>query len=67
MVFQMLTLQQTKISIPPEPVFQNMRQEMSGPIAQMDGAFGMNPKIAGSTPQSGRGIFCLKNSWRFKC
>ena len=33
---------------------------MSGPIAQVVRAFGMNPKVGGSSP-SGRDIFCLKN------
>ena len=30
-------------------------------IAQMVRAFGMNPKVGGSSPPSGRDIFCLKN------
>ena len=42
-----LTLQ-TKISIPPEPVFQNTRYKM---FAQLIRAFGVNPKVWG---------FCLK-------
>ena len=31
-------------------------------IAQMVRAFGMNLKVGGSSPPSGRDIFCLKNS-----
>ena len=41
----------TKISMPPEPVFQNMGQQMSGPnITQMVRAFGMNTKDGGWVP-----------------
>ena len=36
--------------MPPEPVFQNIRQQMCGPIAQMVRAFGMKPKVRDSSP-----------------
>ena len=34
-------------------------------IAQMVGAFGMNPKVGDSSPPLGRVVFCLKNFHTF--
>ena len=49
LAFQMLTLQ-TTISIPPEPVFQNMREECLVPIAQIATAFDVNLNVRRSRP-----------------
>ena len=44
LTFQMLTLQ-TQIFILPDPVFQYMGQQMSGPASSNGRTFGMNPKV----------------------
>ena len=43
----------------------NMGQQMSGLIAEMVTAFGMNPKVGGFESRSGRDIFCPKKLWHF--
>ena len=44
----------------PERMIVSDRERLA-PKAQMVRAFGMNPKVGGSSPQLGRGIFNLKN------
>ena len=57
--FQILTY--LKISIPPEPVFKNMEQQMSGPDSSNGQSIPHEPEGLGIESPSGRDNFCLKN------
>ena len=50
-----------KISIPPEQVFKNMRQQMSGPDCSISWSIRHESEGWGFESPSGRDIFCLKN------
>ena len=51
----------SKISIPPEPVFKNMGQQMSGPDSSIGWSIRHESEGWGFESLSGRDIFCLKN------
>ena len=54
----------SKISIPPEPVFKTRDSKCLALIAQMVRAFGMNPKVGGSSPAQVE-TFLSKKTWNF--
>ena len=58
LIFQMMPLQ-TKVSIPPYPLYQNMRHYLT-PAAQIARLFRMNPKVGIFKPPSDWLIFCSK-------
>ena len=55
----------SKISIPPEPVFKNMGQQMSGPDSSIGQSIRHESEGWGFESPSGRDIFCLKNFYTF--
>ena len=60
LTFQLLTLLK-KISTPPEPVFKNMGQQMSGPDSSIGKSIWHESEGWGFESPKGRDIFCLKN------
>ena len=53
------------MSIPPEPVFKNMGQQMSGPDSSSDSSIPHESEGWGFESPSGRDIFCLTNFYTF--
>ena len=60
LTFQMLILLK-KVSIPPEPTFKNMGQQMLGPDSSRDKSLRHESEDWVFESSSGRNIFCLKN------